>query len=71
MNVTPEATIIYGGMAMISVVVLLTALLQFLWNTTMPEVFNLKVITFRQTFRLLLISTILTSGSFIHFAWGH
>lgn len=41
---------------------LLTALLQWLWNLTMPQVFNLKVIGFWQAFRLLLIAAILFGG---------
>ncbi|MGE5449785.1 MAG: hypothetical protein ACM3PA_00205 [Methanomassiliicoccales archaeon] len=41
---------------------LLTALLQWLWNLTMPQVFNLKAIEFWQAFRLLLIAAILFGG---------
>lgn len=39
-----------------------TLLLQYLWNTTIPYVFNLKPITFWQAFRLLLIAGILFGG---------
>jgi len=39
-----------------------TALLQYLWNTTMPQVFNLRQIAYWQAFRLIVIFTILTSG---------
>jgi len=48
---------------------LLTALLQFLWNITLPQISSLKVITFRQAFRLLLIGSLLTSGGFVHLLW--
>ena len=48
---------------------LLTALLQFLWNITVPQISSLKVITFRQVFRLLLIGSLLTSGGFVHLLW--
>ena len=41
---------------------LFTALLQWLWNITMPDVFGLKVISFWQAFRLLLIATMLFGG---------
>lgn len=34
-------------------------LLKWLWNITMPIVFNLKTITYWQAFRLLLIAAIL------------
>ncbi|GBF32504.1 hypothetical protein DCCM_0700 [Desulfocucumis palustris] len=36
---------------------------QWLWNTTMPQVFNLKEITFWQAFRLILIAGILFGGA--------
>ena len=39
-----------------------TALLRWLWNITMPDVFNLNVITFWQCFRLLLIAKIVLAG---------
>ncbi len=70
MSDSVQATIIYGGMGLVVGVVLVTALLQYLWNTTMPQVFNLKIITFRQAFRLLLLAALLTSGGFVHFVWN-
>jgi succinate dehydrogenase hydrophobic anchor subunit len=41
-------------------------ILQWLWNITMPQVFNLKEITFWQAFRLLLIAGILFGGTHIN-----
>lgn len=38
---------------------LVSALLQWLWNITMPQVFGLKEINYWQAFRLLLIAGIL------------
>jgi len=38
------------------VIPLLIALFRWLWNITMPQVFNLNAITFWQAFRLLLIA---------------
>ena len=38
---------------------LITWLFMWLWNITMPQVFNLKVIAYWQAFRLLLIAGIL------------
>jgi len=35
MLVTPQATITYGGVGLVVVVVFVTALFQYLWNTTM------------------------------------
>jgi len=40
-------------------VFILPALLQWLWNMTIPDVFGLRTITFWQAFRLLLICGIL------------
>lgn len=41
---------------------LVTALLQWLWNITIPELFNLKELSYWQAFRLLLICAILFGG---------
>jgi len=35
------------------------AFLRWLWNMTMPDVFDLRKITYWQSFRLMLISSIL------------
>ena len=40
-------------------VVIVTALFQYLWNSTMPELFKLSHITFWEAFRLLLIAAML------------
>jgi hypothetical protein len=41
----------------------LVALFQWLWNITMPQVFNLREITYLQAFRILLISGFLFGSS--------
>ena len=41
---------------------LVVLLLQWLWNTTVPEVFSLKSLSYGQTFKLLLIFMILSGG---------
>jgi len=43
-------------------------LLQWLWNITMPQVFNLKEITYWKAFRLLLIASLLFGGA--NFSFG-
>ena len=43
---------------------LLILLFQWLWNTTMPDVFGLKEVTYWQAFRLLLIAGLLFGGVF-------
>ncbi len=62
-------TIIYSVMGLVIVVFFATALLQYLWNITLPQVSTLKVITFRQAFRILLFGVLLSSGGFIHLGW--
>lgn len=42
-----------------ALIYVMISLLQYLWNTTMPQVFNLNKITFWQAFRLILIASIL------------
>jgi len=52
-------------------VIIVTALFQYLWNETIPELFNLSALTFGQAFRLLLISAMLFGvGSFIRINIG-
>lgn len=57
-----SANIILAILLVVGIFFILAWLLQFLWNITMPQVFNLKTITFWQSFRLLLISGILFGG---------
>ncbi len=49
-------------MLVIALILLVTAVFQWLWNITMPDVFNLKKIDYWQAFRLLLIAGILFSA---------
>ncbi|OPL11043.1 MAG: hypothetical protein AVO34_02790 [Firmicutes bacterium ML8_F2] len=46
---------------------LVSVILQWLWNITMPQVFALREINFWQAFRLLLIAGILFGASGIRF----
>ncbi|MDI9468529.1 MAG: hypothetical protein QM343_11690 [Bacillota bacterium] len=57
----PINTIIFVFMA-IGLLLLVTWLLQYLWNITMPQVFNLKEVTYWEAFRILLIAAILFGG---------
>ncbi|WP_206078858.1 hypothetical protein [Allomesorhizobium camelthorni] len=49
---------------------IVSAILRWLWNATMPEVFGLRALTFWQAVKLLLIATILFGGptSAVHLA---
>ena len=58
--------IILGILVVLAIVPLVVALFKWIWNITMPEVFDFKEITFWQAFRLLIIAGFLfqaTSGS--------
>ncbi|HOB87384.1 MAG TPA: hypothetical protein PKO38_06830 [Bacillota bacterium] len=50
-------------MSLIAVFFLMVALLQWLWNITIPELFGLKELNYWQAMRLLLIATILFGSS--------
>jgi hypothetical protein len=60
-------SLIFIALVVISLVLLATAIFQWLWNITMPEAFGLRRIGFWVAFRLLLIAGFLTSGSFVNF----
>lgn len=51
----------------IGILLLVSAILQWLWNITMPDVFNFKTITYWQAFRLLLIAGILFGAAGANF----
>jgi len=53
----PELIIIFAVVALFLSVI--PALLRWLWNITMPEVFGLKQLSFWQAFRLLIIAFML------------
>lgn len=50
----------------IALLLLAAWLLKWLWNMTMPQVFGLKVITYWQAFRLLLIAGLLFGGTHVN-----
>ena len=58
------------ALAVVFFVLLGTAIFQWLWNITMPQVFGLREIGFWVAFRLLLIAGFLTSGGFVKFNLG-
>lgn len=47
----------------IALIALVIRLFQYLWNTTMPEVFGLGTITYWQSLRLILMAAILSGGT--------
>ncbi|WP_273483326.1 hypothetical protein [Desulforamulus ruminis] len=53
-HLVPTAILMFVG-----VILLLSLVLQLLWNSTIPQIFALKEITFWQSLRLLIIAWIL------------
>jgi hypothetical protein len=49
----------------IIIFVITVFIFQLLWNTTMPQVFGLRQITFWQAFRLLLLTGIIFGGAWV------
>ena len=44
------------------IVAIMVAIFRWLWNTTMPEVFGLRDLTFWQAFKIMLLAGILFGG---------
>jgi hypothetical protein len=49
----------------LAIFVVMVIIFQLLWNTTMPQVFQLRQITFWQAFRLMLIASIIFGGGWV------
>ena len=54
--------ILFFGAIAVLLFFAVTALFQWLWNLTVPEVFGLKRITYWQAFRLLILAGMLFGG---------
>ena len=52
-----------GAILIVAFFLLLSGLLMWLWNITMPEIFRLPQIHYWQAFRLLLIAGLLFGGA--------
>jgi hypothetical protein len=53
------------------ILAVITLFFRWLWNTTVPDVFGLKTLTFWQAFRILLLSAILFGGGTTVIERGH
>ncbi len=60
MNIMEPLLLIPLGIILFFIMV---AIFQWLWNITLPQVFNLRVITYWQAFRILLLSGFLFGSS--------
>jgi len=56
---TEMITILPWIIVTVTIIFFLPAVLHYLWNITMPELFGLKKLTYWQAFRLFLISFVL------------
>ena len=53
------------------ILAIITLIFRWLWNTTMPDVFGVKSLTFGQAFKILLISSMLFGGGTKVIERGH
>lgn len=53
------------------ILALVTFIFRWLWNTTMPEVFGVKELTFMQALKIMLISAMLFGGGTTIIERGH
>jgi hypothetical protein len=53
------------------ILAIITLIFRWLWNTTLPDVFGVKTVTFGQAFKILLISSMLFGGGTKVIERGH
>jgi len=53
------------------ILAIITLIFRWLWNTTMPDVFGVKSLSFGQSFKILLISSMLFGGGTRVIERGH
>ena len=53
------------------ILAIITLIFRWLWNTTMPDVFGVKSLTFGQAFKILLIASMLFGGGTKVIERGH
>ncbi len=53
------------------ILAIITLIFRWLWNSTIPEVFGLKSLSFGQAFKILLISSMLFGGGTKVIERGH
>ncbi len=54
--------ILLGLVLALILIVIFTLIFRWLWNTTMPELFGLKTVTFWQALKLLILASLLFGG---------
>lgn len=53
------------------ILAIITLIFRWLWNTTMPDVFGVKSLSFGQSFKILLIASMLFGGGTKVIERGH
>ena len=62
---------IFGLLIGLIILAIITLIFRWLWNTTMPDVFGVKSLTFGQSFKILLIASMLFGGGTKVIERGH
>ncbi len=63
--------LIAGLLIGLAILAIVTLIFRWLWNTTMPDVFGVKSLSFGQAFKILLISSMLFGGGTKVIERGH
>ncbi len=53
------------------IIAIITLIFRWLWNTTMPDVFGLKALSFGQALKIMIISSMLFGGTTKVIERGH
>jgi len=63
--------LIVGLIIGLIILAIITLIFRWLWNTTMPDVFGVKSLSFGQAFKILLIASMLFGGGTKVIERGH
>ena len=63
--------LVVGLLIALVILAIITLIFRWLWNTTMPDVFGVKSLSFGQAFKILLISSMLFGGGTKVIERGH
>ena len=62
---------VFGLIIGLIILAIITLIFRWLWNTTMPDVFGVKSLSFGQAFKILLIASMLFGGGTKVIERGH
>ena len=63
--------LVFGLLIGFVLLAIITLVFRWLWNTTMPDVFGVKSVTFWQALKIMLISAMLFGGGTTIMERGH